>query len=63
MLKEGYRTEEVEEGRARLREAEKTLELAELNLSRCQLFAPLAGRVLVEEPRGRARPYRPARRS
>jgi HlyD family secretion protein len=46
MLKEGYRTEEVEEGRARLREAEKTLELAELNLSRCQLFTPLAGRVL-----------------
>ena len=46
MLKEGYRTEEVEEGRARLREAEKTLELAELNLSRCQLFTPVAGRVL-----------------
>jgi HlyD family secretion protein len=46
MLKEGYRTEEVEEGRARLREAEKGLELAELNLSRCQLFAPVAGRVL-----------------
>src|SRR5262249_35077326 len=36
MLKEGYRTEEVEEGRARLREAEKALALAELNLSRCQ---------------------------
>lgn len=46
MLKEGFRTEEVEEGRARLREAEKALELAELNLSRCQLFAPVAGRVL-----------------
>ncbi len=46
MLKEGFRTEEVEEGRARLREAEKALELAELNLSRCQLFAPIAGRVL-----------------
>jgi HlyD family secretion protein len=46
MLKEGYRTEEVEEGRARLHEAEKALELAELNLARCQLFAPLAGRVL-----------------
>ncbi len=46
MLKEGFRTEEVEEGRARLREAEKGLELAELNLSRCQLFAPIAGRVL-----------------
>jgi HlyD family secretion protein len=46
MLKEGSRTEEVEEGRARLHEAEKGLQLAELNLSRCQLFAPLAGRVL-----------------
>jgi len=46
MLQEGYRTEEVEEGRARLREAEKSLELAELNLSRCHLFAPIAGRVL-----------------
>lgn len=46
LLKEGYRTEEVEEGRARLRETEKALELAELNLARCQLFAPLAGRVL-----------------
>jgi HlyD family secretion protein len=46
MLKEGFRTEEVEEGRARLREAGKALELAELNLSRCQLFAPVAGRVL-----------------
>ena len=46
MLKEGFRIEEVEEGRARLRQAEKELELAELNLARCQLFAPLAGRVL-----------------
>lgn len=46
MLKEGFRTEEIEEGRARLHEAEKALELAELNLSRCQLFAPVAGRVL-----------------
>lgn len=46
MLKEGFRTEEVEEARARLREADKALALAELNLSRCQLFAPLAGRVL-----------------
>jgi len=46
MLKEGFRTEEVEEGRARLHEAEKGLALAELNLSRCQLFAPIAGRVL-----------------
>ena len=46
MLKEGFRTEEVEEGRARLREAEKGLALAELNLARCQLFAPVSGRVL-----------------
>ena len=46
LLKEGFRTEEVEAGRAGLREAEKVLELAELNLSRCQLFAPVAGRVL-----------------
>jgi len=46
MLKEGFRTEEIEEGRARLREAEKALELAELNLARCQLFTPVAGRVL-----------------
>jgi len=46
MLQEGSRTEEVEEGRARLREAEKALALAELNLNRCRLFAPLAGRVL-----------------
>ncbi|MFQ5667515.1 MAG: efflux RND transporter periplasmic adaptor subunit, partial [Candidatus Binatia bacterium] len=46
MLKEGYRTEEVEEGRARLHEAETALALAQLNLARCQLFAPTAGRVL-----------------
>lgn len=46
MLKEGFRVEEVEEGNAHLREAEKALALAELNLSRCQLFAPLSGRVL-----------------
>jgi len=46
MLKEGFRTEEIEEGRARLREAEKALEVAELNLSRCRLFAPITGRVL-----------------
>ncbi len=46
MLKEGFRSEEIEEGRARLREAEKALALVELNLARCQLFAPLAGRVL-----------------
>ena len=46
MLREGSRTEEIEAGRARLREAQKELELAELNLSRCKLFAPIAGRVL-----------------
>ncbi len=46
MLKEGFRTEEVEVGRALLREADKSLGLADLNLSRCQLFAPVAGRIL-----------------
>jgi HlyD family secretion protein len=46
MLKEGSRTEELAAGRALLREAEKGLEIAELNLSRCKLFAPIAGRVL-----------------
>jgi membrane fusion protein YbhG len=46
MLKEGSRAEEIEEARARLHEAEKGLELAELNLARCHLFAPIAGRVL-----------------
>jgi HlyD family secretion protein len=46
MLKEGFRTEEIEAARAQLREAEKALEITQLNLSRCQLFAPLAGRVL-----------------
>ncbi len=46
LLREGSRTEELEEGRARLHEAEKALALAELNLSRCNLFAPISGRVL-----------------
>jgi HlyD family secretion protein len=46
MLKEGFRAEEIEQARSLLREAEKALALAELNLSRCQLFAPIAGRVL-----------------
>jgi len=46
MLQEGSRTEDLAAGRAMLREAEKALELAELNLSRCKLFAPIAGRVL-----------------
>jgi HlyD family secretion protein len=48
LLKEGSRTEEIEEARARLREAEKALELAELQLARCQLYAPVAGRVLTK---------------
>src|ERR1051325_10545628 len=61
MLKQGARTEEIEEARARLHEAEKSLELAELNLSRCQLFAPLAGRVLSKnrEPGEMVRPGDP----
>lgn len=48
MMKEGFRTEEIEEARARLREAETALELAELLLGRCQLYAPIAGRVLTK---------------
>jgi len=48
MLKEGSRTEEIEEARARLHEAEEALALAELNLSRTRLMAPLAGRVLTK---------------
>src|SRR5262249_42427462 len=36
LLQEGSRTEDIEAGRALLREAEKALELAELNLSRCK---------------------------
>ena len=46
MLKEGFRTEDIETARAQLHETEKALEIAQLNLSRCQLFAPIAGRVL-----------------
>ncbi len=46
LLREGFRTEEIEEARARLRLTEAELALAELNLARCQLFAPVAGRVL-----------------
>lgn len=46
LLREGFRTEEIEEARARLHEAGATLELAELNLQRCKLFAPASGRVL-----------------
>jgi len=47
VLREGFRTEEIEEARARFHEAEKALELAEFNLGRCRLFAPVAGRVLT----------------
>ena len=46
LLREGFRTEEIEQARAALQLAGKDLELAELNLARCQLFAPAAGRVL-----------------
>jgi HlyD family secretion protein len=46
MLREGNRIEEIEEARARLNQAQAELEIAELNLARCKLFAPLAGRVL-----------------
>jgi HlyD family secretion protein len=46
MLREGFRTEEIEQARAALGEADAALALAELNLARCTLYAPLAGRVL-----------------
>jgi len=46
MLREGFRTEEIQEARARVAQAASELDLAELNLSRCKLYAPLAGRVL-----------------
>jgi HlyD family secretion protein len=46
LLREGFQSEEIEEVRARLRLAQKEHELAELNLARCELFAPAAGRVL-----------------
>jgi membrane fusion protein YbhG len=46
LLREGFRTEEIEEARARLHEAGAALELAQLNLDRCKLFAPASGRVL-----------------
>ncbi len=45
-LREGFRTEEIEGARAELQRASADLELAELDLARCQLFAPAAGRVL-----------------
>ena len=46
MLREGFRTEEIEQARAQWQLSGKELELAELNLARCQLYAPAAGRVL-----------------
>lgn len=46
MLREGFRTEEIEQARAQLNQAQAELGLAELDLSRCKLFAPMAGRVL-----------------
>lgn len=48
LLREGFRTEEIEQARADLQRASKELEIAELNLARCQLFAPAAGRVLTK---------------
>jgi len=48
MLREGFRTEEVEAARAGVRQAQAELELAELDLAHCKLFAPLAGRVLTK---------------
>jgi HlyD family secretion protein len=46
MLREGFRTEEIEEARARAEQAHADRALADLNLARCKLFAPMAGRVL-----------------
>jgi len=45
-LREGFRIEEIEAARAELQRATADFELAELDLARCQLFAPAAGRVL-----------------
>jgi HlyD family secretion protein len=45
-LREGFRLEEVESARAELQRANAELDLAELDLARCQLFAPASGRVL-----------------
>jgi HlyD family secretion protein len=46
MLREGFRTEEIEEARAHVAQAHADRALADLNLARCKLFAPMAGRVL-----------------
>lgn len=45
-LREGFRIEEIESARGELQRASAELDLAELDLARCQLFAPAAGRVL-----------------
>jgi HlyD family secretion protein len=45
-LREGFRIEEIEGARADLQRAGAELDLAELDLARCQLFAPASGRVL-----------------
>ncbi len=45
-LREGFRTEEIEAARADLQGAAAELELAALDLTRCRLFSPAAGRVL-----------------
>jgi HlyD family secretion protein len=45
-LREGFRIEEIEQSRAELQRAAADLDLADLDLARCQLFAPAAGRVL-----------------
>ena len=46
LLREGFRTEEIEEARARFQQASAELELAELNLAHTKLYAPIDGRVL-----------------
>jgi HlyD family secretion protein len=46
MLREGSRIEEIEMAHAQLKLAASELQLAELNLARCRLDAPMAGRVL-----------------
>jgi len=46
LLREGFRSEEIEQARAEMQQAAKALEIAELNLARCRLFAPMSGRVL-----------------
>ena len=45
-LREGFRAEEIEAARADMQRAAAELDLAALDLARCQLFSPAAGRVL-----------------